>query len=238
MSEPVWSWREAVVKSDMPAQAKLLCLTIGLDVSELGRFSQRTRSELSRFTSLPIRTIERYSKVIEQAGFLRLQIMRNRSGHVCGMRYFPRFPDTYEQKKEAEEILTARAAVRQKPNRQNRQPDRQSGGQILRNDLPRTLFKNARGAREAQPIDVLIYALANWMSRGDAAWSSGFSRAFGASPGSAGCQIYAEPQDRLRQAHAEAWKRVDDKAKIRCEVVTRFEAIGRHIGKIEVLSDV
>lgn len=90
---PVWSWRDAIRKSQMSTAAKCLCYSIANYLNDAGGYAYPTVDALMSDMTCSNSTVARCVKEAVDAGYLYVQRMRNDKGHVYGTHYHPRFPD-------------------------------------------------------------------------------------------------------------------------------------------------
>ena len=89
---PVWTWRDAVRKSEMSIGAKCLCHSISCYLNDAGGYAYPSVQDLIRDASCSNRSVARYVSEAKKAGFLKIKRMHNEKGHVYGTRYYPMFP--------------------------------------------------------------------------------------------------------------------------------------------------
>lgn len=78
MAKPLFSWRQAVVESDLSATTKHVLLTISLHMNEFGTGAWPSIRTLADETSLNKSTVQDHVAVAEQRGFLNVE---NRDGN-------------------------------------------------------------------------------------------------------------------------------------------------------------
>ncbi len=124
-AQPVWSWRHALELADLPSLSKLLGYTIANDLSDSGKFSQRSAKELAAACGMSLKSVDRHSANLEAAGFLHVEVRRNDLGHPIGRKWSPRFPENCELPREPAVSQTDFVAGSQKDS-QSSQKDSQT----------------------------------------------------------------------------------------------------------------
>jgi hypothetical protein len=89
----VWSWQDAIRQANVPPGTKLLCLTISLYVSSVGRGAWPSVDALVADTGMKHRAIAAHLKHAQKAGLLAMSRARRLDGTLGHYTYFPRFPD-------------------------------------------------------------------------------------------------------------------------------------------------
>ncbi len=71
MSSPAWSWRHAITQSDLPANTRLVLLTLSCHMNEHGRGCFPSQEQLAAEAGLDRKTIRRHLERAEEAGWIR-----------------------------------------------------------------------------------------------------------------------------------------------------------------------
>jgi hypothetical protein len=90
---PVWTWRDAIWKSDLPSGSKLVCLAIAEFLSDAGetwRVPVKTIMEMTGFSN---RVVAAHLKTAKKAGVLVIKREMGPHGRRGITRYAPKFPD-------------------------------------------------------------------------------------------------------------------------------------------------
>lgn len=93
---PVWSWRHAVAKTNVPTLTKALCWAIGNYLSDAGKGCWPSMGALVADTGMCERSITTHLKTAAAAGLLQVRRIRNDKGHLGPYTYHPCFPKTVE----------------------------------------------------------------------------------------------------------------------------------------------
>ena len=92
---PVWSWRQAIEKSELKPFTCLLLHTIANDISDCGKFTRRTVDQLVTATRMSRSAVCAHLVIAKDAGFLVTKRSRNGFGHVLATKYYPKFPKQF-----------------------------------------------------------------------------------------------------------------------------------------------
>lgn len=93
---PVWSWTDAVMKSNVPPLTKYVCLNIARYLSSTGKGWRITVSQMMHDTGLSNRTLATHLERARKAGLLTIVRHHDGRGHRTVTEYRPRFPDGAE----------------------------------------------------------------------------------------------------------------------------------------------
>lgn len=99
----VWSWQDAIRLANVPPGTKLLCLTLSLYMSSVGRGAWPTVETLVSDTGMKHRAIATHLQRARKAGLLIAKRDRFSDGTLGHYTYFPRFPGEVELSREAAE---------------------------------------------------------------------------------------------------------------------------------------
>ena len=98
---PVWSWREAILESEMSPGAKLLCFCISCYLNDAGGYAYPSVKTLMKNTGYSNKSVARHISEAVAAGLLLIKRMHNDRGWVYGTHYHPAFPAHATLKNEA-----------------------------------------------------------------------------------------------------------------------------------------
>ena len=94
MSRPsIWSWRNAIRKSELPPLAKLCCYVLADYMSDVEKGCFPSVVTLMKDTGLSNTSIAKHIRLAIEVGLLIKHRFRDRAGHCAGTNYYPRFPD-------------------------------------------------------------------------------------------------------------------------------------------------
>lgn len=90
---PVWSWTDAVAKSDVPPLTKLVCLNIARYLSSVGKGWRITVEQMASDTGMGDRAIRIHLGKAKKAGLIAIVRHHDGKGYRTATEYRPRFPD-------------------------------------------------------------------------------------------------------------------------------------------------
>ena len=90
---PVWTWREAILKADVPPLTKLICHTLAAYLNDVGQCCWPTVETLMQQTGMGNKAIATHLKKAEAAGLLTIERQRTKDGRIQKNVYRPRFPN-------------------------------------------------------------------------------------------------------------------------------------------------
>jgi hypothetical protein len=88
----VWSWQDAIRQADIPPGTKLLCLTLSLYMSSVGRGAWPSAAQLSKDSGMKQTALTEHTRRATIAGLLRVTRRRYPDGTLAGYTYHPCFP--------------------------------------------------------------------------------------------------------------------------------------------------
>lgn len=91
----VWSWREAVLKSSLPAGAKLVLMVISTYTNDLSEGCWPAQATLAKLASLSRTSVGVHLRAAQQAGFLTVRRRMKGSTRLTD-KLIPTFPAQYE----------------------------------------------------------------------------------------------------------------------------------------------
>jgi hypothetical protein len=92
MNRPsIWSWRNAIRKSELPPLAKLCCYVLADYMTDAAKGCFPSIATLMKDTGLSNTSIAKHLRVAIEAGLLARRRFRDRAGHCAGTNYYPRF---------------------------------------------------------------------------------------------------------------------------------------------------
>lgn len=71
MADRAWTWRHAIIKSDLPATTRHVLLTVSCYMNEVGGGCYPTQQQLSEATGLSDRAVRTHLEVAETAGWIK-----------------------------------------------------------------------------------------------------------------------------------------------------------------------
>lgn len=89
---PVWTWRDAVFKTDIPSSTKLVCLAIAQHLSDAGVCCWPSVKTLMKMTGLSNTSIAKHLVLAEGAGLVSIERVVGADGVYAQNVYSPRFP--------------------------------------------------------------------------------------------------------------------------------------------------
>lgn len=89
---PVWSWRQAVAKTDVPTLTKALCWCIANYLSDAGKGAWPSLGRLVRESGMSERSIQTHLGLAEKAGLLVVRRKRLENGTLGARVFHPIFP--------------------------------------------------------------------------------------------------------------------------------------------------
>ena len=98
---PVWSWRDAILKSSMHPSAKLICLVISCHLSDCGKAWPIPQKEIIEGTGLSNASVTKYTQVAVDDGLLVATSSLNAKGQRQVTQYKAAFPGYVELRREA-----------------------------------------------------------------------------------------------------------------------------------------
>jgi hypothetical protein len=93
---PVWKWREAILRSDLPALTKLLLLAISHHLSDATVGRTIRAKDLARETGMSERSITTHIKNAVKAGLLSAVYVHDAKGHRSAYNFTPIMPEIDE----------------------------------------------------------------------------------------------------------------------------------------------
>ncbi len=151
---PVWSWRQAVAKTNVPTLTKALCWGIANYLSDAGKGAWPSLDTLIADTGMSERSITGHLRKAEKAGLLVTHRKRLENGTLGARTFHPRFPKhtvlASEVSGDAGGIEIPPAPNAGSPPARRAEPPAPSAGQenISRARAPRT----QRGRRPKEPL--------------------------------------------------------------------------------------
>lgn len=128
-----WSWRHAIIKSDLAATTRHVLLTISCFMNELGDGCYPTQEQLAEATGLSERAVRAHLETAEQAGWIKRQEHGFKGQRWRNHEYFASWPETQDVDEGAE--------PRSGPSDEGAEPPSKSCGtsfQKVRNHVPPT----------------------------------------------------------------------------------------------------
>ena len=89
---PVWTWRDAIFKTDVPSSTKLVCLAIAQHLSDAGMICWPSVKTLMQMTGLSNTSIAKHLAAAESAGLVTIERVVGSDGIFAHNVYSPRFP--------------------------------------------------------------------------------------------------------------------------------------------------
>src|SRR5215470_10003802 len=89
----IWSWRNAIRKSELPPLAKLCCYVLADYMTDAAKGCFPSIATLMKDTGLSNTSIAKHLRLTIDAGLLVRHRFRDRAGHCAGTNYYPRFPE-------------------------------------------------------------------------------------------------------------------------------------------------
>lgn len=93
---PVWSWRDAVRKADVPTLTKALCWALANYMSDAGEACWPSMEALQADTGMSERSITTHLGHAKRAQLLDAKRARDARGYLGPYKFHPRFPDNHE----------------------------------------------------------------------------------------------------------------------------------------------
>jgi hypothetical protein len=90
---PVWTWRDAIWKSDLPSGSKLVCLAIAEFLSDAGKSWRVPVKTIMEMTGLSNRVVAAHLATAKAAGLLAIRREMGPHGRRGVTRYAPCFPE-------------------------------------------------------------------------------------------------------------------------------------------------
>ena len=128
-----WTWRHAIIKSDLPATTRHVLLTISCFMNELGDGCYPTQEQLAEATGLSDRAVRSHLEVAEQKGWIKRQEHGFKGQRWRNHEYSASWPETQDVEKGAERGSS--------PSDQGAEPNAEGaerGSEKVRNDVPTT----------------------------------------------------------------------------------------------------
>jgi hypothetical protein len=94
--QSIWSWRNAIRKSELPPLAKLCCYVLADYMTDAAKGCFPSIATLMKDTGLSNTSIAKHLRFAIEAGLLLRQRFRDRAGHCAGTNYYPRFPESLD----------------------------------------------------------------------------------------------------------------------------------------------
>jgi hypothetical protein len=98
----IWSWRNAIRKSELPPLAKLCCYVLADYMTDAAKGCFPSIATLMKDTGLSNTSIAKHLRLAIDAGLLVRHRFRDRAGHCAGTNYYPRFPESSDIEREEE----------------------------------------------------------------------------------------------------------------------------------------
>jgi hypothetical protein len=92
----IWSWRNAIRKSELPPLAKLCCYVLADYMTDAAKGCFPSISTLMKDTGLSNTSIAKHLRLAIEAGLLARHRFRDRAGHCAGTNYYPKFPERFD----------------------------------------------------------------------------------------------------------------------------------------------
>jgi hypothetical protein len=100
--QSIWSWRNAIRKSELPPLAKLCCYVLADYMTDAAKGCFPSIATLMKDTGLSNTSIAKHLRLAIGAGLLVRHRFRDRAGHCAGTNYYPRFPERFDIKREGD----------------------------------------------------------------------------------------------------------------------------------------
>ncbi|MGO4449072.1 helix-turn-helix domain-containing protein [Phyllobacterium sp. TAF24] len=97
-----WSWRHAIIKSDLQATTRHVLLTISCFMNDMGDGCYPTQEQISEATGLSDRSVRTHLELAEKAGWIKVSEHGFRGQKWRNHQYVASWPDTPDVEKGAE----------------------------------------------------------------------------------------------------------------------------------------